>query len=433
MRASRVIRLIVVVLITLVASPRAVASDDEFASRQWNLRLVGAEKAWPYGRGKGVTIAIVDTGVDPSHEDLRGRVVAGRDFVDGDAQANDEHGHGTHVAGIAAASAGNGLGVAGVAPDVRIMPVRVLNSSGRGDGSDIEPAVKWAVDHGADVVNLSLGSDIVWENLTGGTLTDAVNYAWSRGVVPVIASGNEGLFRLELGGAETLLVTATTPDDEIAWYATEVGFAQWGMAAPGGTDDDGKASMVYSTLWAKNPDVNYGWAMGTSMAAPHVAGAAAILRGAGLSPRQTVDKLLATAKDLGPPGDDSIYGHGRLDVAAAVSGLSKMKATSSGSSSTPDRPAAPADEESDNDQTLTPPPASRNANVRTPSPEPTRDERPKKDRATPSPELRAAGEEDDDDGGSALMNLVVAAALVAAAGGVFALRRLRQISRHTSG
>lgn len=321
---------LVLVLLGFLA-PHANASGDQYTGALWGIRKVRAEAAWGAGTGSGVTIAIVDSGVDRSHEDLRANVVDGHDFVDNDSDPSDEVGHGTHVAGIAAAVANNGVGVAGVAPNAKIMPVRVLDEEGVGSLSQIEEGVRWAVTHGADVVNLSLSADVVTEFLTGGTLTDAVNFAWSRGVIPVISAGNDQLFRSELRRAKAIVVTATTPDDRKAYYATGVGLAPWGIAAPGGTNDGGEKNMIFSTWW--DPDGrNYAYAMGTSMATPHVAGAAALLRSMGLSPQQTVDRLLQTAKDLGSRGQDSTFGYGRLDVAAAAQGGSQGPPGQDGSS-----------------------------------------------------------------------------------------------------
>ncbi|HYZ93823.1 MAG TPA: S8 family serine peptidase [Actinomycetota bacterium] len=326
---------VVVCALLAVVAPTASAATDQFADSLWGMQKIRARAAWAAGTGKGVTVAIIDSGVDPNHEDLAKNIVGGYDVVDKDFDPRDEEGHGTHVAGIVAAVANNGLGVAGVAPAAKIMPIRVLDTDGAGSQSDIEDGVHWAVDHGAQVVNLSLGADVIVEFLSGGTLTDAVNYAWSKGVIPVVSAGNDGLFRSELRGAKALVVTATTPDDRIAPYATGVGFAEWGIAAPGGTDDGGEKNMILSTFWDRTGKRKYAYQMGTSMAAPHVAGAAALLRGMGLSPQQTVNRLLSTAKDLGPRGRDSTFGAGRLDVKAATLGQA-------GATGRPGRPGSSA-------------------------------------------------------------------------------------------
>lgn len=309
----------IVLALVCVVAPQVQASVDQYAGVLWGMKKIRAEAAWARGAGQGVTVAVVDSGVDPTHEDLKANLVPGYDFVDDDSDPRDENGHGTHVAGIIAAVANNELGVAGVAPKAKIMPVRVLNEDGAGSQADIEAGVRWAVAHGAKVVNLSLGADVLVEFLTGGTLSDTVNYAWSHGVIPVISAGNDQFFRSELRGAKAIVVTATTPDDRKAPYATGVGFAAWGMAAPGGTSEAGEKGMILSTYWEPEGR-RYAYLEGTSMAAPHVAGAAAILRGMGLGPQQTVNRLLSTAKDLGAQGDDSVFGHGRLDVAAATQG-----------------------------------------------------------------------------------------------------------------
>ncbi len=334
MKLRTTLRLLAPVLAVVLLGfgvPHANASGDQYTSALWGIRKVRAEAAWGSGTGQGVTIAIVDSGVDLAHEDLRANIVAGHDFVDNDSDPSDEVGHGTHVAGIAAAVANNGVGVAGVAPNAKIMPVRVLDEEGGGSLSRIEEGVRWAVTHGADVVNLSLSSDVITEFLTGGTLTDAVNFAWSRGVIAVISAGNDQLFRSELRRAKAMVVTATTPDDRKASYATGVGFAPWGIAAPGGTSDGGEKNMIFSTWW--DPDGRaYAYAMGTSMATPHVSGAAALLRSMGLSPQETVNRLLHSAKDLGSRGQDSTFGYGRLDVAAATRGGSQGPPGQDGSS-----------------------------------------------------------------------------------------------------
>lgn len=300
----------------------AGAVNDPGHADQWALDVIGADQARAVGQADGIVIAIVDTGVDLAHEDLAGRLVAGRDFVDDDDDPQDEYGHGTHVAGIAAAATDNGRGIAGVAGGAQIMPVRVLGDDGSGNTTDVSNGIRWAVDQGAHVVNLSLGRQA--QQVFGPGFVDAVRYAWDSGAVVVVAAGNDFVLSSGFADEPALVVSATTRDDRKPDYSSGVGSAAWGMAAPGGgcqlvtcpQEDD-----VLSTYWLSGKSNTYAYLSGTSMAAPHVAGAAAILRGLGLTPQQTVDRLLATAKDIGASGRDNTFGAGRLDLAAAVAGL----------------------------------------------------------------------------------------------------------------
>lgn len=323
---------LVVALTILATSPLdAGAATDPFLAQQWALHTVGAPSAWGTGRGAGVRIAVVDTGIDLGHEDLGAHVVAHVDCLGADddpgachGSGQDDHGHGTHVAGIAAALSGNGTGVASVAPDARLMAVKVLAPDGTGSASgsvaDIRAGIRWAVGHGAGVVNLSLGPDINLLGLLGTGLEDAIDDAWDAGVITVVAAGNDALFPTGYDDVAALVVTATDRDDRRASYASNVAGAEWGMAAPGG-DGFAESGLILSTWWDAAGKEPYAYLSGTSMAAPHVAGAAAVLLSLGLTPEEVVNRLLSTAADLGAPGTDSTYGAGRLDVAAAVAGL----------------------------------------------------------------------------------------------------------------
>ncbi|MEX2393709.1 MAG: S8 family serine peptidase [Actinomycetota bacterium] len=403
-----------------VASP-AGAATDPYIDRQWGLARIGAPEAWSVGKGDGATIAIVDTGVDRSHVDLKGNIVPGYDFVDGDSDPSDENGHGTHVAGIAAAVAGNGHGVAGVAPEAKIMPIRVLDADGYGYASDIDEGVRWAVAHGADVVNMSLGDNVVVENLMGGTLADTVDYAWSKGVVPVISAGNDEFFRTELRAAKTLLVTATTRTDAKASYATSVGFAPWGIAAPGGDNSEGIEDTVFSTYWSTSKPNAYGWGQGTSMAAPHVAGGAAVLRGLGLSPQATVDRLLDTAKDIGASGDDFTFGHGRVDVAAAIAGLKKPSVDAPKVGSKNEGTTDDDNNDTASDGRSNEPRATADGDEAEPSSKPAADAQLS---PSPSPPVRAAVA-DEPDGSNAVPYVFFGGLFATATGALIALRRLR--------
>jgi subtilisin family serine protease len=296
----------------VLAGPAA----DPGRGSQWALDQIGATT----DGGAGITVAVVDTGVDLGHVDLRDHLVPGIDLVDGDDVPQDANGHGTHVAGIVAASAGNGAGVAGVAPGASIMPVRVLDADGSGTLDDVVAGIRWAVDHGASVLNLSLSEDA--QAVLGPSLSDALRDAWSAGVVPVVAAGNQYVLASGFAEEPAIVVAATTRSDTKPSYSSGVGAARWGMAAPGGEQPVlGEEDAILSTYWVDGERDQYAYDCGTSMAAPHVAGAVAVLLGLGLSPQDAVDRVLATAKDIGQPGRDDVFGAGRLDLAAASDGI----------------------------------------------------------------------------------------------------------------
>lgn len=297
----------------------AGASDDRFFAQQWNLAQIGAPDAWAISTGAGVVIGIVDSGVDASHPDLAGKIDAQADCLGGSCRegtARDSDGHGTAVAGIAAATTGNGAGIAGVAPDAHLVVARVLGPDGSGVTEDINRAIQWVVDKGARIVNLSLGEpDLVIVSRLGTPLRPGVEYAWSRGAIPVLASGNyedlSGSGSANYGDLHALVVGATDKSGKVPGYSTALGNAMWGLVAPGGSGA-GPGADVISPL----PGSRYGWVAGTSMAAPHVSGALALLLAQGLSPSAAVDRLLGSLDHSVACG---LGCRGRLDVKAAVS------------------------------------------------------------------------------------------------------------------
>jgi subtilisin family serine protease len=312
--------------------PGASASNDPSFSQQWGLAKIGAEQAWASSTGTGVKIGIVDTGVDLAHEDLAGKVVESTSCVgaQGDVakcrgSAQDDQGHGTHVAGIAAADTNNGKGVAGVAPGAQLVVAKVLTSAGAGSGEDVTAGIKWVVDHGARVVNLSLGdpAQAVTQLIGPNDLDEGIKYAWAHGAVPVVAAGNSNTLGLGLEGSSygdinAIIVGATGPDDSVASYSTSTGEAKWAVLAPGGAADGDKKNDVFSTFWAQGKSNAYDYLAGTSMAAPHVSGAVALLLAEGYSPVGAVQRLLETADPTVSCGPNSPTCHGRIDVAKAT-------------------------------------------------------------------------------------------------------------------
>lgn len=307
------------VALVALSAVGAGASNDRLFAQQWNLTQIGAADAWPVTRGAGVTIGIVDSGIDASHPDLAGKIDAQADCIGGSCRegtARDSDGHGTVVAGIAAAKTDNGTGIAGVAPDARLIVARVLDADGAGVTEDINRAIQWVVDKGARIVNLSLGEpDFVIVSRLGTPLRPGIEYAWSRGAIPVLASGNyEELYggsgSANYGDLHAVVVGATDKQGKVPSYSTSLGNARWGLVAPGG-NGDGPGADILSPL----PGGRYGWAAGTSMAAPHVSGTLALLMAQGLGPSAAVDRLLATLDKSVPCG---VGCRGRLDVKAAV-------------------------------------------------------------------------------------------------------------------
>lgn len=330
--------LFLTLLPALVWAPPAASDNagpgDPMSSQQWGLARIRASEAWPVATGAGVTIAIVDTGVDLGHPDLAANVDIERDadFVDGKGDldgAQDTSGHGTHVAGIAAAVTNNGVGVAGVAPHALLLPVRVLGPE-ENRTARIAAGIRYAADVGAQVVNLSLAYSPPGhiDSITGSMrpVHEAIAYAIGKGSVVVASSGNESLPLCAEPAAVNgvLCVGAVDRAERPAYYTNfESRRAKRYLVAPGGDQGISCANDILSTYLRGAERVcssvdGYEADAGTSMAAAFVSGTAALLAEKGLDGSAIVDCILASADDLGPPGRDPVFGHGRLNAARAV-------------------------------------------------------------------------------------------------------------------
>lgn len=305
--------LVVAVVLAAVAGCGREERTDPLRSKQWALPAIHLPQAWEQGTGDGVTIAVLDTGVDTNHPDLAGRTVAGYDFVDHDGDPRDENGHGTHVAGIAAAATNNGVGIAGAAPDAKIMPVRVLTRAGQGSRTAIADGIVWAAAHGARVINLSLGeSGLMSHLLRGGELNAAIGQAAAKGAVVVAAAGNDSELKQPYHlSTPVLIVNASDQDGDPARF-TNFG-AVGAVAAPG--VGIWSTLPTYRTPMTLHNESGYGPEDGTSMAAPYVSALAAMLRADHESVRQTMHDIRATARN---PSHDPRLGYGVVNAEAAL-------------------------------------------------------------------------------------------------------------------
>lgn len=310
--------------------------NDQYFSYQWHLGAgpggVHAEAAWDVTNGSGVTIAIIDTGVAYENyggydraPDLAGTsFVRGYDFVNNDTHANDDNGHGTHIAGTIAQTTNNQTGLSGLAHGALIMPIKVLDERGAGTYANIIAGIRYAADNGAEVINLSLGG---YDH--SNALRDAVAYAHGKGVVVVAAAGNDGVGEVMYPGAynDYVIAVGASRLDE-----TKASYSNYGTAldlvAPGGDrsvdqNNDGYGDgILQQTFSSRINNFGYIFYQGTSMAAPHVSAAAAMVKSAGLaaSPNAIRRVLEDNADDLGSRGRDNTYGYGLLNLANIFNG-----------------------------------------------------------------------------------------------------------------
>ncbi len=292
-----------------------VRVNDPLFRQQYAPQITRAPEAWARTAGRGVAIAIVDTGIDTGHPDLRANLVPGYNSLTRSSNVKDDNGHGTHCAGVAAAQAGNNEGITGIAPQAKLMPIKVLAADGGGSDASVAEGIVWAVDHGAEVISLSLGGPG-----ESKVMRDAIVYAQAKGAVVVAAMGNDGTNERSYPAAYpgVIAVGASDARDAIA------DFSQWGnwitVSAPG--------VQIMSTMPTYKVDANdYGYPLryasmdGTSMATPAVAGLAALLKSThrAATPAQVKARIEQTADKVG--GKNAFtptFGHGRINVAAAL-------------------------------------------------------------------------------------------------------------------
>jgi serine protease len=322
--------------------------DDPLFARQWGLRQLNVPSAWKQGAlGRGAVIAVIDTGVDLHHPDLRRNLTKGIDLGPEGASNDcpgpqDEIGHGTEVAGVAVATGDNGIGIVGVAPEATVMPIQVMDlqeMTGPLQGYEkvaeinrrVAEGIRYAVDHRADVINLSLSTSYVTDP-PGSGLSDAIEYAWGKGVVVVAAAGNAGDPICKYPGSHPLVlcVASTDRDGNVSAYSNQPSKPSGDTAVlgPGGNETGGvkceSDNLTWTTMLPADWDCGVGGyttSGGTSLASPAVAGVAALLSGRGLNNKQIVDCLLKTASNGGTY--DRATGYGIVDAGKAVKRCSR--------------------------------------------------------------------------------------------------------------
>jgi serine protease len=286
------------------------APNDPEYSQQWNLHNIHVERAWEETKGEGITVAVIDTGVSRVPDLRQTEFVSGYDFVNDRNDASDDNGHGTHVAGTIAQSTNNNYGVAGVAYQAKIMPLKVLAAQGGGSVSDIADAIRFAADNGADIINMSLGG--------GGesqVMKDAIDYAYDKGVVIIAAAGNSNQNAASYPARypKVISVSALDPAGKKAPYSNYG--AGVDISAPGGSES---GKIIQETIDPNTGDAVFSGFQGTSMAAPHVAGVAALIKASGV---EKPDEILAVLTQSSRKVEDdnfNYYGAGQLDAGEAV-------------------------------------------------------------------------------------------------------------------
>lgn len=300
-----------------VPHPRTGGKGDPMKDQQWSLKAVDAEKAWSMTTGAGATVAVVDTGVDLKHPDLEANLVEGYNAEQPGGSPQDGHYHGTHVAGIIAAVANNGVGVTGIAPQAKVIPVRAIS---RGGVAEVADGIVWATDHGARAINLSLGWDFPNQS-TEETIKRAVKYAIDKNVVICAAMSNSSRYN-----------PRSVPDN----LANKPGF-EGGVIGVGNVDVNDARNGAYGNwkdisspgtkIMSTLPNERWGNLTGTSMATPMVTGIVALMvaQNPGLSNVEIKQQIMASAVDLGDAGKDDQFGAGRISAPGALGSTAMMQ------------------------------------------------------------------------------------------------------------
>jgi subtilisin family serine protease len=282
----------------------AETPDDPHFASQWALPKIAAPLSWDLSKGSpNAPVAVLDTGVELAHPDLAGQLLPGFDFVNGDTDPSDDHGHGTRMIGIVAARQNNALGVSGIAPDSQILPGKVMGSDGTGLYGDVADGITWAVDQGARVINLSLVG-----TAPSSVLQSAIDYATANGVITVASSGNWGTDDPAYPAAfDDVVSVGATGDNDVRSSFSNYG-ASLDVMAPG-------ASILTTTL-----NAGYTGSTGTSPAAAHASATLALLLAAepGIGRTAAIQRLYDGAADLGDSGWDLYHGWGRIDAYAVL-------------------------------------------------------------------------------------------------------------------
>ena len=292
------------------ASAFDILPNDQYYSLQYAYNNINAPLAWELTVGADdIIIAVLDTGVDLDHTDLSSKILPGFDFVNNDFDPDDDHGHGTHVSGIAAADTNNSIGIAGVSWGAKILPIKVLDENGDGNYALLIAGINWAISQGADIINMSLGGSDFSQ-----ALEDAVEYAYNNGVIVIASAGNDGNSSLLYPASYDTVISVASTDSSNAHSSFSNHNTAVDISAPG--------SWIYSTTID-----GYGYKSGTSMAAPYVSGLASLLLSlpvtdsysGSMRSEQIWEMIRKTALDLGVSGKDDYYGYGLIQMDQALS------------------------------------------------------------------------------------------------------------------